>query len=201
MPTDNERKGKPLLDFDRLQLEDVGELWRGIDDASIGRVLRAHLLVEHFVNEHLEKRNPNLGKWREARLDFMQKVKLLDRQAFFVRFIIRGIWTLGEIRNKFAHELSYAIPEEKMKEFFEPDAHGFRSYLNAFTRKHEIGNPTKIDIIEAFSGFASTMLRMGIGVHAQTDEILRDFELKQAYFDGQSKTLDELRDDSPDDDN
>jgi len=47
------------------------------DTVAIGRILRAHLFVEHFLEAYLARRNPDLGSLDSARLTFAQKAALV----------------------------------------------------------------------------------------------------------------------------
>lgn len=49
------------------QIDELDARWNQ-DSVLIGRMLRAHLFVEHFLAKYLEARNPHLGNVDEARL-------------------------------------------------------------------------------------------------------------------------------------
>ena len=87
------------------------------DTETIGRILRAHLYVEHYMNEYLRKANPRLGDISSVRLSFSQKVKLLDRNDPHIRHMISGIKHLNSIRNRIAHNLDVRVSEEDAEVF------------------------------------------------------------------------------------
>jgi hypothetical protein len=76
-PPDPEAFARRVIDlgggreeFLRLMNESIARISAVWDqDATlIGRILRAHLFVEHFLGEYLRSRNPNLGDLSEGRL-------------------------------------------------------------------------------------------------------------------------------------
>jgi hypothetical protein len=79
------------------------------DVDAIGRILRAHLYVEHYLTEFLRNANPRLGSLAEAKLSFAQKLALLDTQSPAIADLKPGIAHLNKIRNRLAHRLSAAI--------------------------------------------------------------------------------------------
>lgn len=78
----------------------------------IGRILRAHLFVEHYVLEYLRVENPKLGSLDAARLSFAQKVALLSSDSHMVEDTIPGIKHLNKIRNRLAHNLQAAVTKD-----------------------------------------------------------------------------------------
>lgn len=53
------------------------ERW-GQDVDAIGRILRAHLYVEHYLTDYIQHANPRLGSTAKARLSFNHKLALFD---------------------------------------------------------------------------------------------------------------------------
>src|SRR5687767_6398196 len=79
-----------LASSERL-IEEVGTRWAQETDAA-GRILRAHLFVEHFLDGAIKARNPNLGSLSEARVSFNQKVELLfGGPEFVLSYLAPGI--------------------------------------------------------------------------------------------------------------
>ncbi len=58
-----------IMDAHRREFDDAWDR----DTDLIGRLLRAHLCVEHFMTVYLSSTNPRLGSLEEARLSFAQK--------------------------------------------------------------------------------------------------------------------------------
>jgi hypothetical protein len=76
--------------FREITNTEFGEMQRrwNQDIDAIGRILRSHLYVEHYLSEYLEKANPRLGSVVKARLSFAQKLKLLDPKDGQVHFLL-----------------------------------------------------------------------------------------------------------------
>ena len=70
------------------------------DADTIGRVLKAHLAVEHFLTEYITFANPKLGSLEKARLSFRQKVELLGGDDHSMTFLKPGLRRLNTIRNR-----------------------------------------------------------------------------------------------------
>lgn len=93
------------------QVDELDARWNQ-DAVLVGRILRAHLFVEHFLAMYLEARNPHLGNVDEARLSFYQKVELVDRDDPRISYLVPGIRRLNKIRNRLAHTLSAQVTLE-----------------------------------------------------------------------------------------
>ena len=87
------------------------------DTDTIGRILRAHLFVEHFLTEYLIARNPELGSPEDARLTFAQKLTLIGDATGGVAYLIPGIRRLNTIRNRLAHNLSADLTPDDVNVF------------------------------------------------------------------------------------
>jgi hypothetical protein len=83
----------------------------------IGRILRSHLFVEHYLIQYLENANPRMGSLAEARITFAQKVALLDSQNPDVAALLPGLKRLNSIRNRLAHNLDAQVTEEDARIF------------------------------------------------------------------------------------
>lgn len=147
-------------DYDAMK-----ERWNQ-DTDSIGRILRSHLYLEHYLTEYLQHANPALGDLDEARLNFAQKANLLRSDAPVIDMIIGGIRHLNKIRNRLAHNLRAAVTEE--------DAYVFLSQ-GIFRAMREEGakgagqepSTDPLDVLEAFAEFASAMLHNGTTSHGE----------------------------------
>jgi hypothetical protein len=129
----------------------------------IGRILRAHLYVEHYLTSYLRAINSSLGDLDEARIGFAQKVVLLGTSDVAVSALIGGIRRLNQIRNRLAHHLTVTVTDE--------DAGVFMS-LKPFADDwdgHEIlnseagGKPLSrlpIDMLEGFAKLAGRTLQV-----------------------------------------
>lgn len=109
--------GKEKLNNDMdCKLAKINEKWNQNID-SIGRILRAHLFVEHFMTECLASFNPNLGDVNEARLTFAQKLALIEGYSLETIELSKGIRRLNKIRNQMAHNLAGMVTDQD-KELF-----------------------------------------------------------------------------------
>ena len=78
------------------------------DHAAIGRVLRVHLVIEQYMNEHI-KEAYKIENLEELRLTFLQKTKMLKGDYSAASFVKPGIQNINAVRNKFSHELNPKI--------------------------------------------------------------------------------------------
>ena len=138
----------------QLTDEEFGEMsgrWRQ-DTESIGRILRAHLYVEHYMTEYLEKSNPQLGSVAEAKLSFAQKVLLLDPRDPRLIEVLDGVKRLNSIRNRLAHRLNASVTTDDALIFLR--APYFKAMREARVAP-EIPSNDPLDILEDFAKHAS----------------------------------------------
>ena len=81
-------------------------------------VLHCHLIINYFIDEFINKMNPNLGNMSKIRIGFEEKLKLIKptNKDSLLPKIIKGIKQLNTIRNKMAHELVYDLQESGVSE-------------------------------------------------------------------------------------
>lgn len=116
------------------------------DHDLIGRLLKCHLVVEHYMERYLCKRLGDESLTR-ARLSFFQKAHLLpDHEA--PALAKPGILQLNAIRNKFAHSLDAPLVDTDL---------GPIADFVAIARKG-VAYPTPIEQIEAFCSIAFAMM-------------------------------------------
>ncbi len=149
------------------------------DTQMIGRILRSHLYVEHYLTEHLQDANSGLGNIDDARLSFSQKVNLLRVDDPLVNNIIGGIRHLNRIRNRLAHNLAAEVTDEDAAIFLSQGL--FRAMREARTKDHgEAPSATPIDVLEAFAEFASAMLHDRSTQHGDAfEQAVREWAEKQ----------------------
>ncbi len=139
----------------------VNLLWAQ-DIAMIGRILRAHLFLEHFLTKFIQKRNPELGSIERARISFSQKLDLVKSKDQIINSLIPGIRRLNSIRNRVAHTMKAEISEADAKVFLRNAI--FRAYREALAKglKEKI-KPNTIELLEDYAKFA------GIIIHANLE--------------------------------
>lgn len=78
------------------------------DHNAIGRILRVHLVIEQYMNEHI-KAEYKIDNLEELRLTFSQKTKLLKDGLSAAAFVKPAIQNVNSVRNKFSHTLTPKI--------------------------------------------------------------------------------------------
>jgi hypothetical protein len=138
------------------EFNEVNERWDR-DVALIGRILRAHLHVEHYLAECIRHANPSLGNLDAARLTFAQKVELVSIENFAFAHYVPGIKHLNKIRNRLAHNLGATVTDDDARVFLANKffsalrEEGARRYAHALSM-------APIDILEEFAKGVSSML-------------------------------------------
>ena len=132
-------------DFDRnnerfLQLAST-------DHDAIGRILRAHLIVESFLGSFLEA-HYGLENVEDLKLSFFQKAKLLPAAQSSAAFVRPGILQLNGVRNRFSHRLNHQIERHELSAIFQA--------LEVARKGVHFANP--VEAIEAFAPVACAFL-------------------------------------------
>lgn len=78
------------------------------DHNAIGRILRVHLVIEQYLNEHI-KAEYKIDNLEELKLTFTQKTKLLKDGLSAAAFVKSAIQNVNSVRNKFSHTLTPKI--------------------------------------------------------------------------------------------
>jgi hypothetical protein len=144
--------------FDRATDESVKTFdaaWER-DTDRIGRVLRAHLAIEHFLTKNIEAANPRLGSIEDARLTFAQKVELADRDDRIVSVLLPGIRRLNQVRNRIAHKLQVDITTQDRDVFLSVAI--FKESRNQGCTQLGKGSSAPLDVLEDFAHFAAGLL-------------------------------------------
>ena len=130
-----------------LKLARINKKWDQNVDA-IGRILRAHLFVEHFVTECLVSFNPALCNIKEARLTFAQKLTLIEAYSDETKELSKGIKRLNKIRNQLAHNLEGNVTDQ--------DKESLLSVTSFKALRVELAKPNEpssnnLDVLEDFA--------------------------------------------------
>ena len=126
------------------------------DSEQIGRVLRAHLAVEHFMTDYIRAKNPGLGPLDDVRLTFSQKVSMLPSDDAVVSPLKTGLKRLNRIRNRIAHNLKVdVVDDDRIALLNIAIFSAMRS-----ERAKRMGPPADdpLSVLEQFSKFAAGML-------------------------------------------
>jgi hypothetical protein len=124
------------------------------DSENIGRVLHAHLVVEHFLSAHLQAKNPNLGPISVARLTFAQKVALIGDSDRLATLLKPGLLGLNKVRNRLAHKLKVEIEADDLQAIFSVEL-----YSATLKHKQDPKPEEPLWVLEDFAKFAGTLLQ------------------------------------------
>ncbi len=113
----------------------------------IGRVLKCHLVVEHYLERFLIEEMA-LDQLKSARLSFFQKAALLPSKHVGAAWIRPGILELNTIRNNLVHELSTDPADVELRHV--------TSVLRIARPKQNFSSA--VDRIEAFTPVACAVL-------------------------------------------
>lgn len=126
------------------------------DAESIGRVLRSHLAVEHFLTEFIAFTNPRLGPVENARLTFTQKVELLPDDDPSISFLKPGLRRVNVIRNRMAHRLRVDINAEDRAVLL--GIQMFAAMRSEIARCEGAKPDDPLSVVEQFAMFAANLL-------------------------------------------
>lgn len=147
-------------EFQRLAEEESGEATRRWqqDTDTIGRILRAHLFIERFVTENLQRTNPALGSVEKAKLTFAQKMSLLNSANPDIADALPGIRRMNSIRNRLAHESHSGVTKDDAAALLQ-----CRLFSQTLRMRHgeQVAALSPIDILEQFAKHTSIALTVG----------------------------------------
>lgn len=135
------------------ELENIHKKWNQNIEL-IGRILRAHLFVEHYMTEYLAKTNPRLGDLSQARLSFSQKTELLEPSNLDLADIVPGVKRLNSIRNRLAHNLDVQVTQQDAAYFLKSERF---AALRSVREGEKSPSDDPLDILEDFAQYTSTV--------------------------------------------
>jgi hypothetical protein len=140
------------------QLDDFNERWNQNSDM-LGRILRSHLVVEHYLTLWIQHQNKNLGSISDAKLSFSNKIALVGKSDLSVIDLVPGLKRLNKIRNRIAHNLSVEILKE------DEEALKSSKYFKAMIRLNSglycSPTATGIELLEGFAKYSAGTLQAG----------------------------------------
>ncbi|WMW79217.1 hypothetical protein RF679_11220 [Undibacterium cyanobacteriorum] len=105
------RSGLPPLVGD---IRDGKVKWQRLEDLNyelLGYFLSCHLIIEHYLDEYLKTRYPELD-WDASKQTFGQKVSLLATDHYPEKYnSIPAIKHLNSLRNKLSHNIDFKITQ------------------------------------------------------------------------------------------
>ncbi|MGY8656066.1 MAG: hypothetical protein ACKVJX_20795 [Verrucomicrobiia bacterium] len=146
---------KRLAEFNAHWNQDVG---------AIGRVLRAHLIVEHYLTAYLQGANPKLGDLDDAKVGFAKKVDLLGNTNSLFSSLVPGIRRLNTVRNRLAHNLSVSVTTDDVNSFRSVEY--YWAMRTASEKGHESLSMEPMHVYEHFAKFVA-----GLFHHSASDEV------------------------------
>lgn len=118
-----------------------------VDHDAIGRVLRAHLIIESFMNSFLAQ-HYGLDDIDRLNLSFFQKAKLLPSRGSSAAAVRPGILQVNSVRNKYGHRLNHEI-----------ERHEISAVLEMLrTARPGVDFASEVEAIEAFAPVACAFL-------------------------------------------
>lgn len=189
---------EPFMTFGELKIEDISKVWHGMDLDTMGRVLRAHLVVEHFMDELLEAQGIDLARLKKARLGvkFFNKQELLGKVGP-MSLLWNGVDQLNKIRNTFAHDPRHQLTEAETARFYDPTGH-FQNYLGMWCEARSVASPAPIQIVEAFAESAAALFLATARMAMKIKTVRKAHGEELLVLAGQRQMLDALRDDEED---
>jgi hypothetical protein len=136
------------------KLDVLNDKWNQ-DIHAIGRILRSHLFVEHYLTECLSALNPNLGDVQEARLSFTQKLALVAPYSTETKELSVGIKRLNQVRNRMAHTLKGEVTAQDKDTML--SVLSFR-YLRDALAKPGTPSDNALDVLEDFAKHVGSRL-------------------------------------------
>ena len=119
----------------------------GSDYVGMGRVLRCHLISEHYIEEYLREKLI-IENISDARLSYYQKAMLLPDRGYPPMLIKPGLLKLHQIRNRIAHKLNSGISVEELE--------SMTGIMRISGRKTQ--DIAAISLVESFTTLACTFL-------------------------------------------
>ncbi len=172
--------------FFHKEFEITNAAWNQ-DTAAIGRILRGHLFVEHFLTQYLSSRNPELGSLQKARLSFSQKVALVGKGTPAVSYLLPGVKRLNAIRNRLAHSLRADVTAEDAAVFL-----AIPLFLAMLKAKHDPRPPSTdpLDVLEEFAMHAGLMFQASVmPIAGLFSEAIRRAEVTHAAAENSPRKL------------
>ncbi|HHC7385923.1 hypothetical protein [Vibrio parahaemolyticus] len=129
-------------------LQEINSKWHQYTEI-IGRVLRSHLFVEHYMAGYLVSSSLSTSRKKADKLTFAQKVDLVEQaNEPQLEELLAGIRCLNRIRNNIAHNLAIELTLDSIKAMADT-----KSFV---VLRRELAKPNEpcskpISVIESFS--------------------------------------------------
>ena len=144
----------PFYEIHERRHRALVEAWEP-DSHRIGRVVRSHLFVEHYLSRFLESQSRGWASLESARLSFAQKLSLVRNDHPSLGPLKPGIARLNVIRNRIAHTLKADVREEDLKVF---RGIGIFMAMRRAGGDERIQSNDSLAVLESFAQFAGMLL-------------------------------------------
>lgn len=101
---------KLFLEFN----EEFLHLWQTHGN-SIGRIVKSHLLLEHYLNEYLRVIHPSIRNFDALKLSFKQKLNLLELPGEMIHYIGPVLDVINRLRNRLVHSLAIDLNDDEVE--------------------------------------------------------------------------------------
>jgi hypothetical protein len=140
------------------------------DHNAIGRILKVHLVIEQYLNEHIVAKY-KIENLVDVRLTFNQKVHLLKDDLSPAAWLKSAIQNVNKVRNKFSHTLPPKIEWGEINNVMD---------VLKIARKG-VSYKEPIDAIEAFAPVACAFLiEVPSSRRTQFEQMLKSGKMKFA---------------------
>ena len=146
-----------------------------IAEDELGSVMRAHLHIEHHMDQLVEAMVVHPPALKRLNLDFAGKVHLLEALGVS-KELTAPLLGLGSVRNRFAHRLNCKLTKDMMRDFYRSlGKDGKQVMQQSYARLRKVNHhPKDIWALEpkmVFSLLASTIrIQVLLALKEQTGE-------------------------------
>ena len=89
-------------------------LWQNRGN-SIGRIVKSHLLLEHYLNEYLRVIHPSIKNIDALKLSFKQKLNMLELPGDMIHYIGPVLDVINRLRNRLVHSLDIELKDDEIE--------------------------------------------------------------------------------------
>lgn len=132
--------------------EEAKNAWSS-DVLSIGRILRAHLYVEYYLNKYLTQKCL-IKKSEVESFTFFQKIEYIEKRKDSIRELASSIKRINRTRNMMSHNLNWALGEKDSNYF--KSRKFFQNYYSLAKTSIDEGNP--VEVYELYCHFIANKI-------------------------------------------
>jgi len=143
---------KPHMSSIEKHFTEMNDMFLGLINQPhdyIGRVLKCHLVVEHFLTKFLHDYY-KIERLDNLKLRFAQKAEMIPQNGLSASFVRPGIIQLNRVRNKCGHDLNSSIERHEISSIYQ--------VLEISRKGLKFDDP--VNAIEAFTPIACAFLSL-----------------------------------------